>query len=64
MDKLNTRYWYANMQERRDEDYEEQVETLIRRVDVPMKAMLERVSLRSTILPTCRSEMLSGWIPM
>ena len=40
MDKLNTRYWYANMQERRDEDYEEQVETLIRRVDVPMKAML------------------------
>lgn len=40
MDKLNTRYWYANMQERRDEDYEEQVETLIRRVDVPLKAML------------------------
>ncbi len=45
MDKLNTRYWYANMQERHDEDYEEQVETLIRRVDIPMKAMLGKSTI-------------------
>lgn len=40
MDKLNTRYWYANMQERRDENYEEHIESLIRRVDIPIKAVL------------------------
>lgn len=40
MDKLNTRYWYANMQEDKDEDYEEHIEALIRRVDIPIKAVL------------------------
>lgn len=40
MDKLNTRYWYANMQERKDEAYEEYIESLIRRVDIPIKAVL------------------------
>lgn len=42
MDKLNTRYWYANMQEFKDDDYEEHIETLIRRVDIPIKAVLGR----------------------
>ncbi len=40
MDKLNTRYWYANMQEMHDDDYEEHIESLIRRVDIPVKAVL------------------------
>ena len=40
MDKLNTRYWYANMQEMRDDTYEECIESMIRRVDIPMKAVL------------------------
>ena len=40
MDKLNTRYWYANMQELNDDDYEEHIESLIRRVDIPIKAVL------------------------
>ncbi len=40
MDKLNTRFWYANMQEQRDEDYEDYIESLIRRVDIPLKAVL------------------------
>ena len=40
MDKLNTRYWYANMQERKDENYDQYIESLIRRVDVPIKAVL------------------------
>lgn len=40
MDKLNTRYWYANLQETKNEDYEEHIESLIRRVDIPIKAIL------------------------
>ena len=42
MDKLNTKYWYANMQEQNEEDFEEYIEALIRRVDVPVKAVLGR----------------------
>lgn len=42
MDRLNTKYWYANMQERHDDDYEQHIESLIRRVDVPVKAVLGR----------------------
>lgn len=40
MDKLNTKYWFSTMQENHDEDYEEHIETLIRRVDVPIRAVL------------------------
>lgn len=40
MDKLNTRFWYANMQERKDDDYVDYIESLIRRVDIPIKAVL------------------------
>lgn len=40
MDKLNTKYWYSTMQEKNDENYEEYIESLIRRVDVPVKAIL------------------------
>lgn len=40
MDKLNTKYWYSTMQEKNDENYEEYIEALIRRVDVPVKAIL------------------------
>lgn len=40
MDKLNTKYWYSTMQDKDDEDYEEHVEALIRRVEVPVKAVL------------------------
>lgn len=42
MDRLNTKYWYANMQKSDDEEYDEYIEALIRRVDVPVKAMLGR----------------------
>ena len=42
MDRLNTKFWYANMQEKADENYEDHIETLIRRVDVPIKAILGR----------------------
>ncbi len=40
MDKLNTRYWYSNMQAQQDGDFEEYVEALIRKVDIPIKAVL------------------------
>jgi len=42
MDKLSTKYWYSVMQENRDEHYGEHIETMIRRVDVPVKAILGR----------------------
>lgn len=42
MDRLNTKFWYANMQEHSDESYDEQLETLVRKVDVPVKAVLGR----------------------
>jgi flagellar motor switch protein FliM len=40
MDRLNTKYWFASMQENRDEHYEEYIESMIRKVDVPIKAVL------------------------
>ncbi|MDE7239919.1 MAG: flagellar motor switch protein FliM [Lachnospiraceae bacterium] len=42
MDRLNTKFWYANMQKGSDEKYDEQLETMIRSVDVPVKAILGR----------------------
>ncbi|MCM1126685.1 MAG: flagellar motor switch protein FliM [Lachnospiraceae bacterium] len=42
MDKLNTKYWYSTMQKNDKIDYEEQIEALIKRVDVPVKAVLGR----------------------
>ena len=40
MDKLNTKFWFSTMQENHDENYEEYLEAMIRRVDVPVKAIL------------------------
>ena len=40
MDKLNTKYWFSTMQECPDENYEDYIEALIRKVDVPVKAVL------------------------
>ncbi len=42
MDKLNTKYWYSTMQENHDENYEDYIEALIRRTDIPVKAVLGR----------------------
>lgn len=40
MDKLNTKYWFSTMQENHDENYEMYIETLIRKVDIPIRAVL------------------------
>jgi len=40
MDKLNTKYWFSTMQENHDENYESYIESLIRKVDIPIRAVL------------------------
>lgn len=40
MDRLNTKYWFSNMKNKDDAEYDEYIEALIRRVDVPIKAIL------------------------
>lgn len=55
MDKLNTKYWYANMQEQDEEEYDEYIEALLRRVDVPVKAVLgkSRISVTDFVNLQC-----------
>lgn len=45
MDKLNTKYWFSTMQDINDEEYQEHIEALIKRVDVPVKAILGKSSV-------------------
>ena len=45
MDKLKTKYWFSTMQENHDEHYEEYIESMIRRVDVPIKAVLGKSTI-------------------
>lgn len=45
MDKLNTKFWYSTMQSKNDETYGEYIESLIRRVSIPVKAVLGKSSV-------------------
>ena len=45
MDKLNTKYWYSTIQENHDENYEAYIEAMIRKVDIPIKAVLGKSSI-------------------
>ncbi len=40
IDKLNTKYWYANMQQYDETDYADAIEVLIRKAHIPVKAVL------------------------
>lgn len=40
MDRLNTKFWFANLQQQDDEDYEQFLEIALRKADVPIKAVL------------------------
>lgn len=40
MDKLNTKSWFSSITESSDEDYEQYVESMLKRVDVPVKVQL------------------------
>ena len=45
MDRLNTKFWFSTMKDGNEEDYEEHVDALLRRVDVPIKAVLGKSSV-------------------
>lgn len=45
MDRLNTKYWFSSMQKDDSVNYQEHIESLIKRVDVPVKAVLGRSSV-------------------
>ncbi len=45
MDKLNTKFWFSTMKESNDEDYSQYVENMIRRVKVPVKAVLGKSAI-------------------
>lgn len=40
MDNLNTKFWYSTMQDTSDENYQEHLEALVKRVTVPLRAVL------------------------
>ncbi len=40
MDRLNTKYWFSTMQESRDDEAQENIEAMLRRVEIPVKAVL------------------------
>ncbi|MDO4188878.1 MAG: flagellar motor switch protein FliM [Lachnospiraceae bacterium] len=40
MDKLNTKYWFAAMKENNEDNYEEYIEAVVRKVSMPIKAVL------------------------
>lgn len=40
IDNLNTKFWFSTMTSYTDEDYNEYIQGLLRRVDVPIKALL------------------------
>lgn len=40
MDRLNTKFWFSNMKEEEDADYQQYLEMMLRKVDVPVKAVL------------------------
>ena len=43
--RLNTKFWYSTMSESSGEDYSQHVEAMIRRVDVPVKALLGKSTI-------------------
>ncbi|MDE7353768.1 MAG: flagellar motor switch protein FliM [Acetatifactor sp.] len=45
MDKLNTKYWFSTMQDNHDENYEGYIESLIRKVDIPVRAVLGKSTI-------------------
>lgn len=40
MDRLNTKYWFSTMKDNNDENYEMYIESLIKRVDIPIKVVM------------------------
>jgi flagellar motor switch protein FliM len=40
MDRLNTKYWFSTMQDSSADDYQLHIESLIKRVDIPVKVIM------------------------
>lgn len=55
IDKINTRYWYSNIQSHDEADYSEAIESVINKAQIPVKAVLGKsvisVNDFSTLLP-------------
>ncbi|MCR5656221.1 MAG: flagellar motor switch protein FliM [Butyrivibrio sp.] len=45
MDKLNTKFWFSTMQKHDDDTYGDHLESLVRHVDVPVKAILGKCNV-------------------
>ena len=45
MDKLNTKFWFASMKENSDENYNDNIESIIKKVSMPIKAVLGKSSI-------------------
>ncbi|MCR5716311.1 MAG: flagellar motor switch protein FliM [Lachnospiraceae bacterium] len=45
MDKLNTKFWFSTIKDNSDEDYVASIESMIRRVEVPVTALLGKSSI-------------------
>lgn len=45
MDKLNTKYWFSTMQDKDTNSYKQAIETLIDKVNIPVKAVLGKSSI-------------------
>ena len=45
VDKLNTKYWFSTMKEKDENTYEEAIEALISRAEIPIKATLGHSSI-------------------
>ncbi len=45
MDKLNTKYWFSTMKEKDENTYEEAIESLISRAEIPIRAVLGHSSI-------------------
>lgn len=45
IDKLNTRYWYANIQSHDETDYADAIESIINKAQIPIKAVLGKSSI-------------------
>lgn len=45
MDRLNTKYWFSAMQKNDAENYQEAIESLIRKTDIPVRAVLGKCSV-------------------
>jgi flagellar motor switch protein FliM len=45
MERLSTKYWYSTLQDKDENDYEEAIESLIKRAQIPITAVLGKTEL-------------------